>query len=255
MSNFIKTLKSLNYGQIIPPAIAILSFVVLISMIVILLRDKLKNKPVEKTSTDDKPKPITVREFLETYAREHDITNMDVTVVLASDPGDCIAAFQYKDKTYKFESGWNTPTALDIALESELATDPDDVYFLDEQFAMVPSPIIYVKNVEIPTQPEQKSNELHLYESDITCPPHTIHGIREADLAIQTKDAVIHTTQMCLLNDGGRLLEKDWKIFIHEPDGSVYELRLGNCDRTDKEIRPAHNLYRLWRAGAFQKRS
>ena len=48
-----------------------------------------------------------------------------------------------------------------------------------------------------------------------------------------------------------RLIENGYRIFVHEDGGGSYELRLGGCDRTDKEIRPAHNLFRMWQAGAF----
>lgn len=64
---------------------------------------------------------------------------------------------------------------------------------------------------------------------------------------------VIHTTQMGLLSTS--LLVKDYRVFIHddrfEPQTS-YEIKLG-CDneRTNREIKVSHNLFKMWACGEF----
>lgn len=101
--------------------------------------------------------------------------------------------------------------------------------------------------------------ELHLYASDTLAAAYEwdmIHGLREVDAAIAAGVSPVHTTQMCLLDTAGDMLDSGARIFLHDylPDGrteDVYELRLGSDERTGKDLRRAHNFYRLWRAGAF----
>lgn len=66
--------------------------------------------------------------------------------------------------------------------------------------------------------------------------------------------ASVKTTQMCLLNE-----VKDYDE-IHIVNGPDDVVRIVNnhdgtyeCDRTDKELRYAHNLLRLWEGGEFNR--
>ena len=63
----------------------------------------------------------------------------------------------------------------------------------------------------------------------------------------------IRTTMvnLCTLS----LLDKGFRIFIHPQSGfgDVFEITLGSCDRTDREIRPAHNLPNMLMSGEFGK--
>lgn len=94
--------------------------------------------------------------------------------------------------------------------------------------------------------------EIHFYESQRGRSPCTTGSWKETEELIRQGARFIQTYQMGLL--GMCLIESGYQVFIHERDGETYELRLGNCDRTEKEIRPAHNLFRMWQAGAFSRK-
>lgn len=97
---------------------------------------------------------------------------------------------------------------------------------------------------------EQK--EIHFYydESDIPYgEPHytdwlgTLTGIEEGDYKI-------HTTQMGLLTISSKLFDAGYRIFIYDDHGE-FELTLGNCARTNREIRYTHNHFKMWVSGEF----
>ena len=58
------------------------------------------------------------------------------------------------------------------------------------------------------------------------------------------------TTQLsCLSTD--LITKYGYRIFIHPYKGEIFEITLGDCANTTKEIRPAHNLEKMLIAGAF----
>lgn len=94
-------------------------------------------------------------------------------------------------------------------------------------------------------------NEIHFYElaSEVPAGYAGVHGWAETEAMIRAGAERVDTTQMGLLGTG--LIENGYRVFVHPAGGAPYEIRLGSNDCTDKEIRPAHNLFRMWRAGAF----
>lgn len=61
-------------------------------------------------------------------------------------------------------------------------------------------------------------------------------------------DVICATLQMCFLRT--TWFELGFRIFVHDNTGE-FEIKLGQNDRTDREIRMGHNLYKLWYAGGF----
>lgn len=53
----------------------------------------------------------------------------------------------------------------------------------------------------------------------------------------------------CLSTD--LITKYGYRIFIHPYKGETFEITLGDCANTTKEIRPAHNLEKMLIAGAF----
>ena len=67
--------------------------------------------------------------------------------------------------------------------------------------------------------------------------------------AIEHKEPIINTTQMGLLS--AELWEKGYRIFVIDKDGK-YEIKVGeNNERTRREIRPTHALFKMWESGEF----
>ena len=73
----------------------------------------------------------------------------------------------------------------------------------------------------------------------------------------ETLDAInnqinnIHTTAISALCSFSWILDKGYKIYLHE-NGKEFEIKEGQVEATDKEIRKGHNIMRMWIAGAFR---
>ena len=91
-----------------------------------------------------------------------------------------------------------------------------------------------------------KEFHMYFYQYPMNC----LHTIPEVLDAIQSGQEMIHTTQLCEVTTD-LITKYAYRIFIHPHIGETFELRLGNCPNTDKEIRPAHNLAKMLRAGSF----
>ena len=88
--------------------------------------------------------------------------------------------------------------------------------------------------------------EIHFYSYyNSNC----IHSWRDTERAIEKGNNYIETTQMGLLSTN--LIEKGYHIFVHNHYDDFFEITLGTCERTDKDIRLAHNIFKLWKAGTF----
>ena len=92
--------------------------------------------------------------------------------------------------------------------------------------------------------------EYHLYlgnvdknTRDIICNSlHDIEVLKKYGKTIHTEQIVSCTTE---------LFTEGYHIFIHPFRGEEFEITLGDCERTDREIRMAHNLFRMLISGAF----
>lgn len=92
--------------------------------------------------------------------------------------------------------------------------------------------------------------EIHFYEYDkeepIFCSWNTTQN------QIKIGKSIIHTTQMGLLST--ELFELGYRIFIHESKTEFYEIIFGSQnERTNREIKMGHNLFKMWESGEFEK--
>lgn len=86
------------------------------------------------------------------------------------------------------------------------------------------------------------------------CFNHSVVHYYDTALAYIHRGANVRTTQMCLLNE---VKDYDEIRIVNGPDDVV---RIVNnhdgtygCDRTDREIRFANNLLKMWENGVFDR--
>lgn len=97
------------------------------------------------------------------------------------------------------------------------------------------------------------------YSYDEKSIPEMLHGYEETEKAIfEEKRDLIYTTQMFCMNT--RLIEFGYEIWIKERDREPYsitrskdydELHFLDCNQTNRQLRMAHNILKMWGAGAF----
>lgn len=91
------------------------------------------------------------------------------------------------------------------------------------------------------------SKEIHF--NSVSYDDNTLITYDETLRAIKKEEPYIETVQMALLSTD--LIKQGYKVFVRDADGE-YEITLGGgCDRTAKELRIAHNIERMWKAGSF----
>ena len=82
-----------------------------------------------------------------------------------------------------------------------------------------------------------------------TCDYDKMEEILADRKAKEKKNDLILTTQMCFLQTDW--LELGYRIFVHDNTGD-YEIKLGgDNERTRREIRISHNLFKMWHNGEF----
>lgn len=94
--------------------------------------------------------------------------------------------------------------------------------------------------------------EIHFYKDFmIEHNPNWYFSHNTTIKAIDANNPCIYTTAISAL-DFSYLLDKGYKIFLHE-NGKTGEIHVGTTELTDKEIRKAHDIRKLWIGGCFQE--
>lgn len=92
---------------------------------------------------------------------------------------------------------------------------------------------------------------IHFYEYDPDIP--IFHCWKETENQLRIGKSTINTTQIGLLHT--RLFGLGYRIFIHESEDKFYEIVLGSGnERTNREIKMGHNLFKMWKSGEFDRR-
>ena len=96
--------------------------------------------------------------------------------------------------------------------------------------------------------------EIHFYSSMnyafSAMGPQLYRGWEVTLEALQDGVPIIHTLQMGILTYSALIFDAGYRIFIYDEYGE-FELTLGNCARTNREIRYEHNHFKMWANGEF----
>lgn len=96
--------------------------------------------------------------------------------------------------------------------------------------------------------------EIHFHEDGVTLAQLVIDKVYPIEYTyastkhdIEAGYNLIHTTSMA--NMGFYLIDKGYDIFLHK-NGEMIQIRY-QMPELERELRPAHNIYKIWRAGGF----
>lgn len=91
---------------------------------------------------------------------------------------------------------------------------------------------------------------IHFYEYEPNMP--IFHCWKTTRNQLDIGKSIINTTQMGFLHTG--LFDLGYRIFIHKSQDESYEIVLGSPnERTNREIKMGHNLFKMWESGEFEK--
>lgn len=95
-----------------------------------------------------------------------------------------------------------------------------------------------------------KVKEYHLYLYAPTFDFVTDLTVEQVKNSIE-KEVNIYTYQVITCTTD--LFNHGYRIFVHESSDSEYEITFGKCDRTTREIKMGHCLYKMILSGEFDK--
>ena len=97
---------------------------------------------------------------------------------------------------------------------------------------------------------QDKEYHLYLYEPEqlIIYWDNSLHDV---ELAINRGHESINTVQVVTCTTD--LFRHGYRIFVHAAPDDVYEINLGQNERTGREIKMGHCLYKMILAGEFEK--
>lgn len=99
-----------------------------------------------------------------------------------------------------------------------------------------------IRDIALPMQGMDYDSTLHFFNK-------VSEGLKTGKLI---NDYSVHTLQMSFLTQAWDLhFEYGARVFIHDHTGTYEVLEDDRCERTDRYLRRAHNLFKLWRAGEF----
>lgn len=93
--------------------------------------------------------------------------------------------------------------------------------------------------------------EIHFYKDLVSLDTYNnINTYAETQDAINNRKPLIHTTSISNL-DYAYLLDIGYTVFLHENERTI-EMKEDMSEYTDKEIKPAHNIQKLWLGNHFK---
>ena len=91
--------------------------------------------------------------------------------------------------------------------------------------------------------------EIHFYPNGNDC---AIHSWYTVEALILHEEPCIRTTQMGFLSLSDPLFDDGYRIFIHESNQDVYEIKWGENERTQRLLRRGHDIFEMWMSGEFK---